>query len=56
MLTPRTHKECSKFKLYGARTRESASAHCLAIQYARTDIRNHSFAVRIVKGTEQLFA
>jgi hypothetical protein len=31
----------------GARTRQAASAHCLAVQYARTNIRKHSFAVRV---------
>jgi hypothetical protein len=38
----------------GARTRQAASAHCLAVQYARTDIRKHSFAVRVVEGWNRL--
>jgi hypothetical protein len=38
----------------GARTRQATSAHCLAVQYARTDIRKHSFAVRVVKGWNRL--
>ncbi len=39
----------------GARTRQAASAHCLAVQYAaRTDIRKQSFAVRVVEGWNRL--
>jgi hypothetical protein len=34
----------------GARTRQAASARCLA----RTDIRKHSFAVRVVEGWNRL--
>ena len=30
-----------------ARTRQAALNHCLAVQYARIDIRIHSFAVRV---------
>jgi hypothetical protein len=41
----------------GARTRQAASAHCLAllaVQYARTDIRKQFFAVREVEGWNRL--
>jgi hypothetical protein len=31
------------------RTRQAAAAHGLAAQYARTDIRKHSFPVRVVE-------
>jgi hypothetical protein len=37
----------------GTRTKQ-ASAHCLAVQYARTDIRKQSFAVREVEGWNRL--
>jgi hypothetical protein len=30
----------------GARTRRTAGAKCVVAQYARTDIRKHSFAIR----------
>jgi ribonuclease P/MRP protein subunit RPP40 len=33
----------------GARTRQATTPQGLAVQYARTDIRKHSFAVRIVE-------
>jgi hypothetical protein len=33
----------------GARTRQATAHQGLAVQYARTDIRKHSFAVRIVE-------
>ncbi len=32
----------------GARTRQAAGGHGLTVQYARTDPRKHSFAVRTV--------
>jgi hypothetical protein len=43
MLTPRTRIDILlKIKVV-QRTKTAASAHCLAVQYARTDIRKHSF-------------
>jgi ribonuclease P/MRP protein subunit RPP40 len=38
----------------GARTRQASTAHGLATQYARTDIRTYSFAVRVVGSWNQL--
>ena len=38
----------------GARTRRTAGAKCVVAQYARTDIRKHSFAVRAVESWNRL--
>ncbi len=38
----------------GARTRRTAGAKCLVAQYARTDIRKHSLAVRAVESWNRL--
>jgi hypothetical protein len=38
----------------GARTRQATAHQGLAVQYARTDIRKHSFAVRIVEKWNRL--
>jgi hypothetical protein len=38
----------------GARTRQASTAHGLATQYARTDVRKYSLAVRVVDSWNQL--
>ncbi len=38
----------------GAKTRQTSTAHCLVTQYARTDVRKYSFAVRVVDSWNQL--
>jgi hypothetical protein len=38
----------------GARTRQAAGGHGLTVQYARTDPRKHSFAVRTVEPWNRL--
>ncbi len=38
----------------GVRTRRAAAAHGLAVQFARTDIRKYSFAVRVVEPWNRL--
>jgi hypothetical protein len=38
----------------GVRTRQAAATHGLAVQFARTDIRKYSFAVRVVEPWNRL--
>ncbi len=38
----------------GARTRQAAIAYKLTVQYAQTDLRKYSFAVRVVEPWNQL--
>jgi hypothetical protein len=38
----------------GARTRQAAGGHGLTVQYARTDPRKYSFAVRTVESWNKL--
>jgi hypothetical protein len=45
---------CSPWQEYGARTSRTADAKCVVAQYARTDFRKHSFAIRALESWDRL--